>query len=296
MRINNIKRGLQGAYRGRKSKLLYFNIVRSFRHLPLPDFLGIGATKSGTTWLSENLRKHPEIYMSREKEVEFFNKNFHRSLRYYSDKFKLGLNKIKGEFSPSYSTLSLNRIKFIRKIIPDVRLIFLVRNPVERAWSMAVMLLAKLPGRRIEDVKECEFLDNFKQSPLLLRGGYLSVIDTWSMVFSEKQLYIGSLDQIKMQPKKMLCKVFNHIGVSCNVNWELFPFNEMIIPPTGPEYRGFDSNRGVIVKNYHSTDSFIPKRYREILEEIYQPEIEAMGKRFGELTSSWIKPLGTGRK
>ena len=109
------------------------------RALSLPHFLGIGAVKAGTTWLYRNLRCHPELYLPHPKEVHYFDQRFDRGLRFYAGKFEDGRARVRGEITPAYSALPPDRIRFIRSVMPDLKLIFLMRNPVDRAWSHALM-------------------------------------------------------------------------------------------------------------------------------------------------------------
>jgi len=120
-------------------KRIYELSLRSTDHLCLPDFICIGAQKAGTAWLYENLRVHPDIYMSKKKELHFFDINFYRSLGFYSSWFEEGADKMKGEITPAYSNLPKRRIVFIRKIMPNLKLILILRNPIDRAWSAARM-------------------------------------------------------------------------------------------------------------------------------------------------------------
>ena len=109
-----------------------------------PDFLGIGAQKAGTTWLYENLRRHPQMYLPNTKEIHYFDWYFYKSIHWYCKHFMaVEKNKLKGEITPCYSTLSENKIKLIHKINPQLKIILILRNPIERAWSQAVMNLAK---------------------------------------------------------------------------------------------------------------------------------------------------------
>lgn len=140
-----VREGLQRAYI-KVEKTQYALGIRSTNGLCLPDFLGIGAQKAGTTWLHENLCHHPDLYLPEPKELHYFDWGFHRSLRHYSDIFKRGCNRVKGEITPGYSIIPVERMRFIRTIMPDVRLIFLMRNPIDRAWSQALMNLVKLPN------------------------------------------------------------------------------------------------------------------------------------------------------
>ena len=103
-----------------------------------PDFLIISPPKTGSTWLAANLRLHPQVFVPDIKEVKYFS-SFHRwlDLGWYLDHFAPAEGRLKGEASPSYAILPVERIRLVRRLFPDVKLIFLMREPVGRAWSHA---------------------------------------------------------------------------------------------------------------------------------------------------------------
>jgi len=106
----------------------------------LPQFIIFGAARSGTTSLYKYLTSHPNIAPSMTKEVMFFDLKFHRGLQWYQAHFPSKLQKfyhrklMTGEASPSYlhHPLAPSRIK---AILPQVKLIILLRNPIDRAYS-----------------------------------------------------------------------------------------------------------------------------------------------------------------
>ena len=103
---------------------------------PLPSFVIIGAQKCGTTALHSYLARHPQICMSRPKELDFFvaEKNWDRGLEWYHQRWKQKHKEIRGESSPNYTAYP----KFggvperMASLIPDAKLIFMVRDPVDR--------------------------------------------------------------------------------------------------------------------------------------------------------------------
>ena len=285
--VLRLGRRLQRGY-SMLGKLLYVHGVLSTKSMTLPDFLGIGAQKSGTTWLYENLRQHPDLYLTREKEIEYFDHHFHRSLNFYSEKFRAGTGKLKGEISPSYGYLHKSRIKFIRAILPDVKLIFLMRNPVERIWSHAFMSLVKHTGRALDEVPDAEFYAYFKRSWVVRASNYPAMLDNWLSVFPREQMYLGLYDEIKNSPQKLLCEIFAHLGVTTSVDWNDFPYKDVIIPPAGPDYAHHDQGRGVRVFGHKTTDSFMPQRHRNLLMGMYRNDIEILNQRFGLPTLSWL--------
>jgi hypothetical protein len=104
----------------------------------LPAFIIIGAQKAGTTSLYKYLRQHPNIVPALKKEVKFFDCNYDLGLDWYRSHFpyhsKLNGQKMTGEASPHYLFHPL-AARRIANVLPEVKLIALLRNPVERAYS-----------------------------------------------------------------------------------------------------------------------------------------------------------------
>jgi hypothetical protein len=105
----------------------------------LPNLIIVGAAKSGTTSLHNYLDLHPAIEMSRIKELKLFTRDHWRAdLDWYADQF--GNAPIRGESSPTYSMhpYLASTAERIREVIPDVRLIYVLRDPVDRAVASYV--------------------------------------------------------------------------------------------------------------------------------------------------------------
>lgn len=119
-----------------------------------PDFLIVGPQRTGTTWLAQNIKNHPQIIFSQPKELFFFNslpkshpfytsndltwylKHFEQKwiLKNYRDLF---YKKIRGEGTASYAAMSKDSINNVVKLNPDIKVIVMARNPVKRAWAHA---------------------------------------------------------------------------------------------------------------------------------------------------------------
>jgi len=106
----------------------------------LPDFIIVGAMKSGTTSLFHYLAAHPQVVAPQHKEIHFFDNQYEKGENWYRRHFPLRVtmrlkeNAITGESSPYYMLHPL-AAKRIREVVPEIRLIFLLRDPVERAIS-----------------------------------------------------------------------------------------------------------------------------------------------------------------
>ena len=104
----------------------------------MPTFLIIGAQKSATRWLRANLGQHPDIYAAR-RELEFFDRRFDSGLAAYSAGFEgWAGERIVGEATPGYMIWRNDCERTAGRIastLPDVRLLAILRNPIDRAYS-----------------------------------------------------------------------------------------------------------------------------------------------------------------
>jgi hypothetical protein len=117
----------------------------------LPDFLIVGAKRAGTTALTRYLDAHPDVFMAKPKELHFFDVDHRRGLDWYRERFA-GAGALRtGEATPVYM-YDPGTIARMRESVPDVRLIAVLRNPVDRAYSHYWMRRAKgLEPLRFED-------------------------------------------------------------------------------------------------------------------------------------------------
>jgi hypothetical protein len=102
----------------------------------LPNLIIIGAAKSGTTSLYHYLGGHPQIWMSEEKELDFFTKNWHRGVPWYG-RFFPRPDPVRGEASPSYTQFPVYGGVPARmaSVVGDAKLLYVVRDPIERFVS-----------------------------------------------------------------------------------------------------------------------------------------------------------------
>jgi hypothetical protein len=118
-----------------------FGYTRALAGSPgsLPDFLIIGAQRCGTTYLYDLLTDHPSVRSASHKEIHFFDRHFARGLQWYQGHFPVNGSgssqfELCGEATPTYIAYRSVRDR-VHELLPDVRLIVLVRNPVDRALS-----------------------------------------------------------------------------------------------------------------------------------------------------------------
>jgi hypothetical protein len=192
------------------------NLYSSITNSLIPHFLIIGAQKCGTTSLSIYLIQHPQVCAKITKRTSFFDIYFQKGLNWYYNQFPLiKLNKLKitGEASPYY-LFHPHAPKRIAKILPNVKLIVILRNPVDRAYShyyhQVKMKTESLSFRQAIEEENKKRLEpelikmlqneNYHSLPYqyysyLARGRYIEQLQTWMNFFPFKQfLVINSED------------------------------------------------------------------------------------------------------
>jgi len=201
-----------------------------------PDFLVISPPKTGSTWLAANLRLHLQVFVPDIKEVKYFS-SFHRwlDLGWYLDHFGPAEGRAKGEASPSYAILPVKRIRLVRRLFPEVKLIFLMREPVGRAWSHArhnhrygeANFAGRTDGAPVPDA---QWRANFIHDWPFSSGDYLGQLRRWSSVFPREQMYVGFYESIARDPAALLRDIFAFLGVNPDVDLSPFPLTERILP------------------------------------------------------------------
>ncbi|MGR9101163.1 MAG: sulfotransferase family protein [Gammaproteobacteria bacterium] len=114
--------------------------------MTLPVFLGIGAQKSGTSTLNAILKQHPDIFLPTIKEIHFFDseRNYAKGVGWYEAFFRKAKSRqITGEFTPDYMFSERAPDRMHEVLGKDVKLIFILRDPVDRAYSQYFMALRK---------------------------------------------------------------------------------------------------------------------------------------------------------
>ena len=170
----------------------------------LPDFLGIGTQKGGTTTLHHLLRGHQQVFLPKCKEVHFFSLNYKNGSTWYESHFKYAnANQIKGEITPLY-LYDPRAPKRISEMIPEAKLITLLRDPVERALSH--IFHAKKRG--FENLKPYDAIHaekerlkagnqfSFQKHSYVSRSRYLEQLERYEKLFPENNMLIIKSEEL----------------------------------------------------------------------------------------------------
>ena len=200
---------------------------------PLPDFLIIGAQKAGTTALYAYLRRHPAITGPSWKEVSYFDRHYGRGEAWYRGNFPNRVRargKLVGEASPSYIFHPLGPER-VKALVPEARLVALVRNPVDRALSHYhhEVALGREP-LRFEDALDAEedrlrgeeerlaadpsyFSRAWWSHAYKSRGRYAEQLERWLAVFPRDRLLILPSEDLGGEPERTHARVLDFLGV-----------------------------------------------------------------------------------
>ncbi len=178
----------------------------------LPNLIIIGAGKCGTTSLHYYLGLHPSIFMSKEKELNFFavDRQWNKGIDWYKSNFT-GNTKIFGESSPSYTLYPIVKgvPKKMHSVIPDAKLIYSVRDPIERIISQYVQnYTIGLENRKIEDA-----LSQLDNNPYVLRSMYFTQLEQFLAFFRKSNILIITLEDLYNQRIQTLRRVFRFLEV-----------------------------------------------------------------------------------
>lgn len=185
------------------------------------DFIGIGTSKSGTTWISEIFRKHPGIYYPTErKEVNYFNKflaqdyttlnNDHtKPYEWYHEFFKDAKpGQITGEITPSYQSM-INAAKDIYQYNPGVKLFTVLRNPVERSFSE--YLFSRQNG--IGNYKDFKTAISANPAKFLHTSLYHQNLEPYYKLFPAAHIKVLFYEDMKADNKTFLQELYRFLEV-----------------------------------------------------------------------------------
>ncbi|MHA7924114.1 MAG: hypothetical protein ACX936_02850 [Marinobacter sp.] len=184
-----------------------------------PNLIGIGGQKCASTWLSECLRSHPEIFMSSPKELRFFADNEQKGFHWYLGFFKgTASYKYRGEFSSNYIYWPDSAEK-IKDTLGIVKIIAVVRDPAERALSHIKHLvrdgaLSKVSG----EITKSALDDILKEHPQVISNSlYQPGLKRFREVFGVSSIFVVNQQECFNNGRRVLESLWAFLGVNPNV-------------------------------------------------------------------------------
>ena len=217
-----------------------------------PDFLCVGVHKGGTTWLYQQLDSHPDFWMPPLKELHYFDQlsrvqrssssrcrderdlcflesinslsaKPHIDLEHYARLFEPKGPLLSGDISPNYSTLSDEVIRRVIRYFPNLKVIFLARDPVERVWSHLSMEV------RYHQIEPFDVTDIDEVNRKLLRRGMLlrsypsAVVARWKRYVRPENFRVYFFDDLKENPAELRRSILDFLGADPNKSGSRVP-------------------------------------------------------------------------
>ncbi|MBP8646382.1 MAG: sulfotransferase [Syntrophobacteraceae bacterium] len=166
--------------------------------MTLPNFLGIGAQRAGTTWLHAQLRSHPAIYLPpRRKELHFFDRYYDRGIAWYESCFPPSREDSPyrwfGEITPMY--LFDPRVPArIKEHLPRCLFVVILRNPSDRAYSQY--------GHHVQNMGENRSFEDFleQEEEVFARGLYCRQLKRYLALFPVENFLVLIFEELMKDP------------------------------------------------------------------------------------------------
>lgn len=261
----------------------------TYQSRQLPQFLIIGTKRGGTTSMFKYLQRHPNVLpmwpgVENAKKTHFFDQNFHRGTAWYRSHFptdlqrrrverETGARTVTGEAAPYYMfhPLVLDRVA---ETIPDVKVIVLLRNPVDRIWSHyhervdnhaeTLPFLEALEAEEARLAGEAErtlaepgyYSERHDFCSYFARGRYLEHLGPWLDRLYPEQLHVVRSEDLYTEPQKTLVEAHRFLEIP-------------EVPPATPHRFNYVAAKGM------------DPEVRAWLAEYYQPHVEQLEERLG---------------
>lgn len=245
----------------------------------LPNFLGLGAPKSATTWLFHCLREHPEVFVADSKEVMFFDYGeIDGRLPTYEEHFsRAGDSKAVGEISTRY--LSSRRApQRVKRLIPDAKLVASLRCPVDQIYSH-YWHLRRQDFHGLDagaDVPSFEQALSVMEDRLLTPAYYHKNLSNWLEYFDLSRIHIILYDDIQNSPQQVVGDLYRFLGVDST-------FTPAALNPSQSQMRKGSVARSSLQEKVHRGIYSFSTRY------VYTPLKSTLGVRRADRIKSALR-------
>ncbi|HEX4730092.1 MAG TPA: sulfotransferase, partial [Solirubrobacterales bacterium] len=243
-------------------------------HAAMPNLIIIGGLKCGTTSIHHYLGLHPEIQMSKPKELNFFVEelNWDLGLDWYASRFDDRF-KVRGESSPHYTNLPRYEgvPERIRTHCPDARLLYMVRDPIKRILSHWV----HATGAAYETRDMVEVLSD-PNNQYVNRSRYWMQLQPYLEHFDREQIEVITQEELQGDREGTMRKAFGFVGVDETFTSEQFDREwEKSAAKSGDKYQLME--KLIKLPGFRSFDrnfDRLPERLRWVVEKVvHDPEM-----------------------
>ena len=161
--------------------------------------------------------------------------------------------------------LGRDSIARVHDLAPEAKLMFMMRNPIERAWSQLVMRLDKAGKGDAGSARRKRIYRNFESEGSRSRTNYLRTLENWSTFYPEERIFVGFLEDIHFYPEELLGSLYGFLGVDTS------------FVPQGVSERVHARSAGRML-----AESAV------YLARLYGGEISRLNEHFGGYASFWL--------
>ena len=229
-----------------------------------PDFIIIGAMKSATSSLHVQLASHPGIFMSEPKEPNFFSDDdeYRRGTDYYLSLFADARDgDLLGESSTHYTKLPdyPETIPRMKALVPNVRLIYVMRQPIDR-------LISQYIHQWTQNVIRCDINEALDRYPELISyGRYSYQLEPYFASFGRDSVLPVFFGAVKRKPQRELARIARFIGYRGSVTWKKELGAQNVSAERLRRFRGYrvivDSPPMVFLRR-----TFVPQSVRDLVK------------------------------
>ncbi len=183
----------------------------------VPTFLVLGGQRCGTTWLHRVLVEHPDVFVLKGKEPDFFYRvALTESFESYEALFgESELGQARGDMSVNYCMLTSPVVREVQRILPHMKIVLTLRNPVDRSWSQLKLIhdLMDIREQHLKELSITQMLQTLGQCRVVRRSDFLGILKRWQSVFSKDAFHLSLFEHVPENPKNYITGVLKHINV-----------------------------------------------------------------------------------
>jgi sulfotransferase family protein len=228
----------------------------------------IGRSRDAEQWRRQ-VRQIPK-QLAKSPSFQELRWNFRYYMRPYDDRwyaqiFEPKKGKVSGEITPAYSVLEKDRIAHVHRLMPETKLIFFMRNPIERVWSHTVMSFDKVEKGSATAVSDKELLRKIERDSSWKLSNYIRTLENWGSFYREERIFVGFLEDVHFFPEELLRRLYYFLEVEPH-------FDERLVG-----------------KKIHTrSDATMPTSVAVQLAKNFHEEISRLGERFGGYAAFWL--------
>lgn len=287
----------------------FFTSALAFLCMNGPNFICIGAQKGGTGWLYEQLRAHPDFWMPPIKELHYFDRNMRTPRPGAEDRFEEALREsvdqrdkafvgtareifadpeispalyarlfevrgalISGDITPGYSTLSDEMVALVTESFAEAKILFLARDPVERAWSQISMWVRHGRIPHFDPANVDTVLSVLSHPGILARSYPSKIVRRWRLRVAPEKFHVYFFDDLRTSPAKVRLSILEALGAD---------------PEKGSGDLPAGHNAKARLEKLRLTNDV-----REVVANFFREELEDCSRELGGPATEWPRRYG----